>query len=196
MVPLTGPRRAGKSSLARNVVGPDPAHLSGQEDPRDDARLGEPALSLSRLGGTVVLDEAQRRRGLFPVLRVLADEDPRPGRFLVLGSASPELTGLASDSLAGRVTTLDLGGFLLADAGGDALDRLWRRGGLPRSFLAGDEDWSQSWREDYISTLPGAGSREPWGAFTRDDDVPVLVDAGSIFTARSGTGRNWPGRWA
>lgn len=153
VVLVTGPRQAGKSSLARRVVHPDPDHWFDLEDPRDDARLGEPTLSLSALEGTVVLDEAQRRRDLFPVLRVLVDEDPHPGRFVVLGSASPELTGLAADSLAGRVTTLELGGFRLADVGAEALDDLWLRGGLPRSFLAADESASQRWRDDYISTF-------------------------------------------
>lgn len=153
IVLLTGPRQAGKSTLARRVLKPDAAHVFDLEDPRDDARLGEPTLSLPGLDGTVVLDEAQRRRDLFPVLRVLADEDPRPGRFLVLGSASPELTGLASESLAGRVTTLELGGFRLSDVGAAALDELWLRGGLPRSFLAQDEPASQAWRDDYIATF-------------------------------------------
>lgn len=153
MVLLTGPRQAGKSTLARHVLAPDPAHWFDLEDPRDDARLGEPTLSLTGLDGTAVLDEAQRRRDLFPVLRVLVDEDPRPGRFLVLGSASPELTGLAAESLAGRVTTLELGGFRLTDVGDDALDRLWLRGGLPRSFLARDERTSQRLRDDYIATF-------------------------------------------
>lgn len=153
VVLLTGPRQAGKSTLARHVVQPDPRHFFDLEDPRDDARLGEPTLSLSGLDGTVVLDEAQRRRDLFPVLRVLADENPRPGRFLVLGSASPELTGLSSESLAGRVTTLDLGGFRLTDVGADMLDTLWLRGGLPRSFLARNEQASQAWRDDYIATF-------------------------------------------
>ncbi len=172
VVLLTGPRQAGKSTLARHVVKPDPAHLFDLEDPRDDARLGEPTLSLPDLGGTVVLDEAQRRRDLFPVLRVLADEDPRPGRFLVLGSASPEVTGLASESLAGRVTTLELGGFRLSDVGADAMDRLWLRGGLPRSYLARDERVSQAWRDDYIATflerdLANLGIRVPAATMRR-----------------------------
>lgn len=172
IVLLTGPRQAGKSTLARHVLQPDPAHVFDLEDPRDDARLGEPTLSLSRLDGTVVLDEAQRRRDLFPVLRVLADEEPRPGRFLVLGSASPELTGLTAESLAGRVTTLELGGFRLSDTGADALDELWLRGGLPRSFLAPDEAASQAWRDDYISTflerdLANLGVRVPAATMRR-----------------------------
>ena len=123
------------------------------EDPRDAARLGEPTLSLPGLTGTIVIDEAQRRQDLFPIFRVLADEDDRPGRFLVLGSASPDLVGLASESLAGRVALVELGGFRLADVGPDAIDALWQRGGLPRSYLADAEVSSNAWRDDYISTF-------------------------------------------
>ena len=101
----------------------------------------------------LVIDEAQRRPDLFPILRVLADEAAQPGRFLVLGSASPDLVGLAAESLAGRVALLELGGFCLGDVGAAALDRLWIRGGLPRSYLADDEAESRAWRDDYIATF-------------------------------------------
>jgi predicted AAA+ superfamily ATPase len=153
IVLVTGPRQAGKSTLARTVVRPAPSHVFDLEDPRDAARLGEPTLSLPALAGTVVIDEAQRRQDLFPVLRVLADEDARPGRFLVLGSASPDLVGLAAESLAGRVTLVELGGFRLTDVGTAAMETLWGRGGLPRSYLAADDASSRAWRDDYISTF-------------------------------------------
>lgn len=153
IVLVTGPRQAGKSTLARIVVQPAPSNVFDLEDPRDLARLGEPTLSLPALDGTVVIDEAQRRQDLFPVLRVLVDEDDRPGRFLVLGSASPDLVGLAAESLAGRVTLTELGGFRLSDVGPDAIDTLWTRGGLPRSLLARDDAASGAWRDDYISTF-------------------------------------------
>lgn len=149
----TGPRLAGKSTLARTVVQPPPSHVFDLEDSRDLARLGEPTLSLSGLGGTVVIDEAQRRQDIFPILQVLVDEDDRPGRFLVLGSASPDLVGLASESLAGRVALVELGGFRLSDLDRDAVDRPWNRGGLPRSYLAANDDDSAAWRDDYISTF-------------------------------------------
>ena len=153
IVLLTGPRQAGKSTLARAVVRPKAPNLFDLEDPRDLARLAEPMLVLPPLSGTIVIDEAQRQPDLFPLLRVLADEDGRPGRFLVLGSASPDLVGLASESLAGRVALLDLAGFRPEDVGVSAIDRLWVRGGLPRSFLAADEDASCAWRDDYIATF-------------------------------------------
>lgn len=166
IVLLTGPRQAGKSTLARRVAGAPPTHVFDMEDPRDDARLAEPTLTLSGLDGTVIIDEAQRRHDLFPILRVLADEDDRPGRFLVLGSASPDLVGLASESLAGRVALVELGGFRLSDLGAGALDDLWLRGGLPRAFLAADDRLSAAWRDDYIRTflerdLAALGSRVP-----------------------------------
>lgn len=153
VVLLTGPRQAGKSTLARTVVQPDPAHHFDLEDPRDLARLAEPGLTLRSLTGTVVIDEAQLAPDLFPLLRVLVDEDRRPGRFLILGSASPDLVGLSAESLAGRVTFVELSGFDLNDLGVDRLDDVWLRGGLPPSVLADDDQASNRWRDDYISTF-------------------------------------------
>ncbi|WP_293769825.1 ATP-binding protein [Sporichthya sp.] len=153
MVLLTGPRQAGKSTLARAVADVPPSNVFDLEDPRDLARLGEPTLSLPGLAGTVIIDEAQRRQDLFPILRVLADADDRPGRFLVLGSASPDLVGLASESLAGRVALVEIAGFRVSDVGTARTDDLWMRGGLPRSYLADGEENSAAWRDDYISTF-------------------------------------------
>lgn len=153
IVLLTGPRQCGKSTLARTVIDPPRSHHFDLEDPRDAARLTEPTLALARSDGTIVIDEAQHRPDLFPILRVLADEDDRPGRFLLLGSASPSLVGLASESLAGRVALVELGGFTLEDVGAPSLDQLWQRGGLPRSFLATDDGRSARWRDSYIATF-------------------------------------------
>lgn len=153
VVLLTGPRQAGKSTLAREVVEPSALNVFDLEDPRDLARLADPTLALSGVAETIVIDEAQLQPDLFPVLRVLVDEDRRPGRFLVLGSASPDLVGLGSESLAGRVTFVELGGFSLAEVGPDRLDTLWLRGGLPESFLAADDSASSRWRDDYIRTF-------------------------------------------
>lgn len=152
MVLLTGPRQAGKSTLARQVVQPARSHLFDLEDPRDQARLQDSTLALEDLDRTVVIDEAQRHPGLFPVLRVLTDQDLRPGRFLVLGSASPSLIGMASESLAGRVTMLELPGLRVGDVGPAALDELWLKGALPPAFMASDAS-SVRWRDDYIATF-------------------------------------------
>lgn len=166
VVLLSGPRQVGKSTLAREVVRPPAANMFDLEDSRDLARLGEPTLTLPRLGGTVVIDEAQSRRDLFPILRVLVDEDRRPGRFLVLGSASPDLIGLSAESLAGRVAVLELSGFRLADVGYENRDALWWRGGLPLSFEAETDSLSAAWRDDYVATflerdLANLGFRTP-----------------------------------
>lgn len=154
IVLLVGPRQAGKSTLARLVVGPTPSLVFDLEDPAAAAALNEPMLTLRGQPGTVVIDEAQRRPDLFPMLRVLADEQNRPGQFLVLGSASPELVGLAAESLAGRVEIVELSGFRYADiADSISIDTLWTRGGFPRSVLAVSEDASNGWRDNFIATF-------------------------------------------
>ena len=150
---LTGPRQAGKSTLARQVIKSPASAFYDLEDPIDRARLAEPRLTLRDTGDTIVIDEAQRMPDLFPTLRVLVDENRRPGRFLILGSASPDLVGLGSESLAGRITFMSMSGFRLGDVGSDNIDDLWLRGGLPPSYLADDRANSNRWRDDYITTF-------------------------------------------
>lgn len=149
---LAGPRQAGKTTLARQLVPPDSQNYFDLEDPRDLARLAEPVTALGPLRGTVVIDEIQRRPELFPVLRVLVDREPLPARFLVLGSASPALLRQSSESLAGRVETVTLDGFELREVGEAALRRHWRRGGFPPSYLARTEADSYAWRRGFIQT--------------------------------------------
>lgn len=121
--------------------------------PADQARLADPMLALERQTGLVVLDEIQRAPEIFAVLRVLADR-PRPrARFLVLGSASPELLRQSAESLAGRIVYHDLGGFSLSELGPRALDRLWLRGGFPRSYLARSDSASAEWRRAFVATF-------------------------------------------
>jgi len=150
---IAGPRQAGKSTLVRHVVETSPNAFFDLEDPRDLSRLVEPTLTLPAIEGTIVIDEAQLMPELFPILRVLVDEDRRPGRFVILGSASPELIGMSAESLAGRVTLMELGGFRLSDVGPAQLNKLWVRGGLPESLLAADTAASVRWRDDYIATF-------------------------------------------
>ena len=128
---LIGPRQAGKTTLAREIVPPGSAAYFDLEDPRALVRLAEPMTALSPLRGVIVIDEIQRRPDLFPVLRVLADRRPLPARFLILGSATPELLRQSSETLAGRMETIALMGFDLDEVGPAALGRLWRRGRLP-----------------------------------------------------------------
>lgn len=149
---LLGPRQAGKTTLARAIVPLGSPNYFDLEDPRSLARLAEPMTALAPLRGIVVIDEIQRRPELFPALRVLADRRPLPARFLVLGSAGPELLRQSSESLAGRIETVTLGGFALDEVGTKHLDRHWRRGGFPGSFLARSEHASAVWRQQFIQT--------------------------------------------
>ena len=153
VVALVGPRQCGKTTLAREILPAGSPRYFDLEDPTSLARLAEPMTALANLRGTIVIDEVQRRPALFPVLRVLADRKPLPARFLVLGSASPELLRQTSESLAGRVEIIELSGFGLAEVGLSALDRHWQRGGFPRSFLARSAADSSVWRQQFIHTL-------------------------------------------
>jgi predicted AAA+ superfamily ATPase len=165
-VALLGPRQCGKTTLARALAAEQSSHYFDLEHPADLARLEEPFTALSKLKGLVVIDEVQRRPELFPVLRVLLDRQPLPSRFLVLGSASPDLLRQASESLAGRVSLVEMTGFTLGEVGSGRLDRLWDRGGFPRSFLARSQRESVEWRRDFVQTflerdLPQLGFRVP-----------------------------------
>ncbi len=153
VVLLLGPRQCGKTTLARQIGGRRRAEYFDLEDLRDHQRLAQPLAALEPLRGLVILDEAQTRPELFPILRVLADRRPLPARFLVLGSASPDLVRSVSESLAGRVALVPMAGFDLAEVGSTALRRLWWRGGFPRSYLARTDQESREWRDDFIQTF-------------------------------------------
>lgn len=168
VVAILGARQVGKTTLARNLAADlDPkVHFFDLEDPDDLARLAEPKLALEPLEGIVVLDEVQRRPEIFPILRVLADRPGGPAKFLVLGSASPDLLKQSSETLAGRVHFHRLDGFDLDEVGPEDWRKLWTRGGFPRSFLADDDQTSFEWRDDFIRTflerdLPQLGIRTP-----------------------------------
>ena len=155
VVAILGARQVGKTTLARMVAEGQrgPVTFLDLEDPADVARLAEPVLALGGLRGLVVLDEVQRLPEIFRALRVLADRPRRPARFLVLGSASPDLLRQSSESLAGRLAFHELGGFSLEEVGAEKLARLWLRGGFPRSFLARSEKVSGDWRRDFVRTF-------------------------------------------
>jgi len=166
VVALVGPRQSGKTTLAREIVAPTSLQYFDLEDPRSLVRLAEPMTALGPLKGTVVIDEIQRRPDLFPVLRVLADRKPLPARFLILGSASPELLRQSSETLAGRIETVTLTGLGLEEVGAGAVDRLWQRGGFPLSYLARSEVDSFVWRQQFLRTfaerdLPALGISLP-----------------------------------
>jgi predicted AAA+ superfamily ATPase len=155
IVGIIGARQVGKTTLARSFVAQlrGPAHYFDLENPEDEARLGDPMLALKGLKGLVVIDEIQRLPGLFPVLRVLVDR-PRPAaRFLVLGSASPELLRQGSETLAGRIIYHELKSLALDEVGVIHHPRLWLRGGFPRAYLARTTAASDEWRRGFIRTF-------------------------------------------
>jgi predicted AAA+ superfamily ATPase len=166
VVALLGPRQCGKTTLARQFVRPDSLNYFDLEEPQSLARLTEPDTALRPLKKLVVIDEIQRRPHLFPLLRVLADRTPLPARFLILGSASPDLLRQSSESLAGRLETVSLEGFRLSDLGAAAQSRHWLRGGFPLAYTARTEADSQTWRRQFLQTflerdLPQLGIRIP-----------------------------------
>ena len=150
---IIGPRQCGKTTLARQIVAGESHAYFDLEAPSDLERLKEPMTALEPLRGLVVVDEVQRKPELFPVLGVLADRPRTPARFLLLGSASPDLMRDSSESLAGRVAFVDMAGFNLAETGAEALRTLWWRGGFPRSFLAESDPASRAWRDNFIVTF-------------------------------------------
>jgi predicted AAA+ superfamily ATPase len=155
VVGILGARQVGKTTLARILARRWQGEVTffDLEDPQDLARLSEPSLVLPELGGLVVLDEIQRMPELFPLLRVLADRPGPPARFLILGSASPDLSRQSSESLAGRVSYYVLPGLHVGEVGVEDWARLWIRGGFPRSYLAANEGASLQWRADFIRTF-------------------------------------------
>jgi len=172
IVLLIGPRQCGKTTLAREFLPEDSASYFDLEDPVSLARLAEPMTALRSLTGLVVIDEVQRRPDLFPILRVLVDRTGRDARFLILGSASGDLLRQSSESLAGRMETLTVGGFSLGELGNPAPERHWLRGGFPLSYLAASDADSAAWRKDFIQTLlerdlPQWGVRTPSAALWR-----------------------------
>jgi hypothetical protein len=149
---LLGPRQCGKTTLARQFVPAGSLNYFDLEDTASLARLTEPDLALRPLKG-LVIDEIQRRPDLFPLLRVLADRQPLPARFLILGSAAPDLLKQSSETLAGRLEIIPLEGFRLADLGASAQTRHWLRGGFPLSYTARAETDSLTWRRQFLQTF-------------------------------------------
>jgi len=155
VVAIVGPRQVGKTTLANQFVTTlrGQVHMFDLERPADLRKLADPMLALEDLEGTVVLDEIQRLPEVFSVLRVLVDRPRSAARFLVLGSASPELLSQSSESLAGRIAYHHLPGFQPDEVGPKLIDRLWLRGGFPRSFLARNDEASFAWREEFVQTF-------------------------------------------
>jgi uncharacterized protein len=153
IVALLGPRQCGKTTLAGELTATEVHRFDLERSIDRQMLVAAPERTLAPLRGLVVLDEVQLMPQLFPVLRVLADRRGSPARFLLLGSASLDLIRGTSETLAGRVAFVSLAGFDLTETGAYPPDRLWGRGGLPRSFLAQNDDASYRWRQDFIETF-------------------------------------------
>jgi len=179
-VAIIGPRQVGKTTLAREIAESCPGSLYLDLEAREDReKLAEPALFLRRYENSlVVLDEIHRVPELFSSLRGIIDSGRRSGhgkgRFLVLGSASMDLLRQSSESLAGRISYIDMGPFnaLEVAVDEDSLLALWTRGGFPGSYLAGSDTASLRWRGDFIRTylerdVPQFGPRVPAGVLER-----------------------------
>ena len=169
VVGILGSRQVGKTTLAKLIkhrIKKKVIYLD-LELPSDLNKLQDPELYLSRFEDTlVIIDEIQRMHALFPLLRALVDRKRTAGRFLILGSASPELIRHSSESLAGRIIYHELSPFLLAEISGENIQKPWLRGGYPESYLPKSDNNSFTWREAFIKTylerdIPQLGIRVP-----------------------------------
>jgi len=178
VVALLGPRQCGKTTLAQmfskrwRISGKGKDSYFDLEDPTHLARLENPKLALQDLRGLIVIDEIQRAPELFPVLRVLVDRKKGTSQFLILGSASRELIQQSSESLAGRISFIELTPFDASEVGAHNLKKLWLRGGFPPSFLARNSDESMEWKKSYIATflerdIPNLGLQIPSASLRR-----------------------------
>ncbi|MBI3590921.1 MAG: ATP-binding protein [Candidatus Melainabacteria bacterium] len=169
IVAILGPRQCGKTTLAHQFADKqhkEEVHFFDLENPADLAKLENPTLTLEELTGFVIIDEIQRKSELFPVLRYLVDKQKKKTKYIILGSASRELVNKSSESLAGRISFLELGGFSLEEVGAKLHKLLWLRGGFPESFFLRTEEMSYEWRQNFITTflerdIPNLGIQIP-----------------------------------
>lgn len=155
VVGILGSRQVGKTTLAKaikNIERPDAVYLD-LELPSDQNKLKDAELYLRQFENTlVIIDEIQRMPSLFPLIRALVDQNRIGGRFLILGSASPDLIRHSSESLAGRIIYHELAPLNILETGVNQFQKLLLRGGYPQSYLAENDDESFVWRESYIKT--------------------------------------------
>lgn len=172
VVALLGPRQCGKTTLTRIFGGGKEVLYFDLESQPDLRRLQNPEIILGSSRGLVILDEIQRMPELFSALRVVVDRPETQASFLILGSASPDVVKGVSETLAGRVEFVELSGFDIGETGVDSWEKLWVRGGFPRSFLADSDEDSMAWREGFVRTflerdIPQLGITIPSAAMRR-----------------------------
>ena len=154
VVGLIGARQVGKTTLSRQIAAQDkrPHTFFDLENSEDISRLADPMMALKDLRGIIVMDEIQKYPNIFSSIRVLADRPRSPARFIILGSASPDLLKQSSETLAGRIIYHELRGFAVDEVGIDNSQPLWLKGGFPRSFLSSSLKKSHDWRRGFIKT--------------------------------------------
>jgi len=183
---LLGPRQCGKTTLAHQLVNQKEATFFDIESVPDQRRLQNPELILGNLTGLVVLDEIQAMPQLFQVLRVLVDRPENQARFLILGSASPEIIKSASETLAGRIEFIEIQGFALSETGTDSWESLWLRGGFPRSFLANTT--RIAWPGERASFAPSSNATFPnWESISPRLQCAASGPCWRIIMAKPGT---------
>lgn len=163
VVALLGPRQCGKTTLAKQIAKENKNALYLDLENPEDLSILEEAMIFFRknVDRLIILDEIQLRPNLFPLLRSHIDECNRTCRILVLGSASRDLIRQGSESLAGRISFVELTPFCYREVPEISLETIWERGGYPESLLAGNTEISVDWRKDYIRSL-------------RERDLPLL----------------------
>jgi predicted AAA+ superfamily ATPase len=175
VVAILGPRQCGKTTLAHLYINifeekKKSVLYLDLENPTDLIRLDSPTLVLEENYDLIVIDEIQRRSELFPTLRVLVDQRRDKQKFLILGSASRDLIQQSSETLAGRISYMELTPFSYPEV--DNINNLWLQGGFPNSYLAKNIELSWEWRKAYISTflerdIPNLGIKIPANALRR-----------------------------
>lgn len=191
IVAILGPRQVGKTTIARQM---NAQYYFDLENPQDEISLENPEFTLKNKTGLIVIDEVQRMPGIFPFLRYWIDHHPEQ-KILLLGSASIDLVNKSSESLAGRISYIDIAGFNWSEIDLKMdIDKLWQRGGYPRSFLSPDDVSSLQWRVDYIRTflerdIPQLGIRLPPKELRRF--WTILANSNSQLLNFSELGRNF-----
>ncbi len=184
-VAILGPRQSGKTTLAREFADIDSPNYFDLEDPSDLIALENSKGVLAALKGLIVIDEIQQKPDLFSVLRVLLDRKPLPAKFLILGSASPEILRKSSESLAGRLELIEIGGFSAAEVGVKNFSKLWLKGGFPLSYLAKSNKDSFIWRKNFIKTFLERDMRQ------HGIDVPSVMLHRYWFMIANSHGKIW-----